>query len=193
GKNIHDAQVAGSLVDFNRSGVPLLEIVSEPDLGSAAEAGAYLRSLRSILQYLEICDGNMEEGSFRCDANVSVRPIGSSTLGTKVEIKNMNSFRNVERAITYELGRQARAVAAGDRLVQETRLWDAEREETRPMRSKEYAHDYRYFPEPDLLPLAVPQTWIDEVRASMPELPGPRRRRLEPEHRPSPYHPPALP
>jgi aspartyl-tRNA(Asn)/glutamyl-tRNA(Gln) amidotransferase subunit B len=187
GKNIHDAQVAGSLVDFNRSGVPLLEIVSEPDLGSAAEAGAYLRSLRSILQYLEICDGNMEEGSFRCDANVSVRPIGSSTLGTKVEIKNMNSFRNVERAITYELGRQARAVAAGERLVQETRLWDAEREETRPMRSKEYAHDYRYFPEPDLLPLAVPQPWIDDVRASMPELPGPRRRRFEREHGLSAY------
>ncbi len=187
GKNIHDAQVAGSLVDFNRGGVPLLEIVSEPDLGSAAEAGAYLRALRSILQYLEICDGNMEEGSFRCDANVSVRPIGSSTLGTKVEIKNMNSFRNVERAITYELGRQARAVGAGERLVQETRLWDVEREETRPMRSKESAHDYRYFPEPDLLPLAVPQPWVDEVRASMPELPAVRRRRFERDHALSAY------
>jgi aspartyl-tRNA(Asn)/glutamyl-tRNA(Gln) amidotransferase subunit B len=187
GKNIHDAQVAGSLVDFNRGGVPLLEIVSEPDLGSAAEAGAYLRALRSILQYLEICDGNMEEGSFRCDANVSVRPIGSSTLGTKVEIKNMNSFRNVERAITYELGRQARAVGAGERLVQETRLWDVEREETRPMRSKESAHDYRYFPEPDLLPLAVAQPWVDEVRASMPELPAVRRRRFERDHALSAY------
>jgi aspartyl-tRNA(Asn)/glutamyl-tRNA(Gln) amidotransferase subunit B len=187
GKNIHDAQVAGSLVDFNRGGVPLLEIVSEPDLGSAAEAGAYLRALRSILQYLEICDGNMEEGSFRCDANVSVRPVGSSTLGTKVEIKNMNSFRNVERAITYELGRQARAVGAGERLVQETRLWDVEREETRPMRSKESAHDYRYFPEPDLLPLAVPQPWVDEVRASMPELPAVRRRRFERDHALSAY------
>ena len=187
GKNIHDAQVAGSLVDFNRGGVPLLEIVSEPDLGSAAEAGAYLRALRSILQYLEICDGNMEEGSFRCDANVSVRPIGSSTLGTKVEIKNMNSFRNVERAITYELGRQARALGAGERLVQETRLWDVEREETRPMRSKESAHDYRYFPEPDLLPLAVPQPWVDEVRASMPELPAVRRRRFERDHALSAY------
>jgi aspartyl-tRNA(Asn)/glutamyl-tRNA(Gln) amidotransferase subunit B len=187
GKNIHEAQVAGSLVDFNRGGVPLLEIVSEPDLGSAAEAGAYLRALRSILQYLEICDGNMEEGSFRCDANVSVRPIGSSTLGTKVEIKNMNSFRNVERAITYELGRQARAVGAGERLVQETRLWDVEREETRPMRSKESAHDYRYFPEPDLLPLAVPQPWVDEVRASMPELPAVRRRRFERDHALSAY------
>jgi aspartyl-tRNA(Asn)/glutamyl-tRNA(Gln) amidotransferase subunit B len=187
GKNIHDAQVAGSLVDFNRGGVPLLEIVSEPDLGSAAEAGAYLRALRSILQYLEICDGNMEEGSFRCDANVSVRPVGASTLGTKVEIKNMNSFRNVERAITYELGRQARAVGAGERLVQETRLWDVEREETRPMRSKESAHDYRYFPEPDLLPLAVAQPWVDEVRASMPELPAVRRRRFERDHALSAY------
>jgi aspartyl-tRNA(Asn)/glutamyl-tRNA(Gln) amidotransferase subunit B len=187
GKNIHEAQVAGSLVDFNRGGVPLLEIVSEPDLGSAAEAGAYLRALRSILQYLEICDGNMEEGSFRCDANVSVRPVGASTLGTKVEIKNMNSFRNVEHAITYELGRQARAVGAGERLVQETRLWDVEREETRPMRSKESAHDYRYFPEPDLLPLAVAQPWVDEVRASMPELPAVRRRRFERDHALSAY------
>src|SRR5262249_6038428 len=129
----------------------------------------------------------MEEGSFRCDANVSVRPIGSTTLGTKVEIKNMNSFRNVERAITHELGRQVRAATAGEALVQETRLWDVDREETRPMRSKEYAHDYRYFPEPDLLPLAVDQPWIDEVRASMPELPGPRRRRFEREHGLSAY------
>jgi aspartyl-tRNA(Asn)/glutamyl-tRNA(Gln) amidotransferase subunit B len=187
GKNIHDAHGGGSLVDFNRSGVPLLEIVSEPDLRSAAEAGAYLRSLRSILQYLEICDGNMEEGSFRCDANVSVRPAGSSQLGTKVEIKNMNSFRNFERAIEYELGRQARTLAAGERLVQETRLWDTEREETRSMRSKEYAHDYRYFPEPDLLPLAVDQAWVDDVRGSMPELPGPRRRRFEREFALSAY------
>src|SRR4029450_4541496 len=122
GKNIHDAHAGGSLVDFNRSGVPLLEIVSEPDLRAPAEAGAYLRALRSILQYLEICDGNMEEGGFRCDANVSVRPTGSSALGTKVEIKNMNSFRNVERAITYELGRQVRAVGARERLAHETRM-----------------------------------------------------------------------
>jgi aspartyl-tRNA(Asn)/glutamyl-tRNA(Gln) amidotransferase subunit B len=187
GKNIHDAHASGSLVDFNRSGVPLLEIVSEPDLRAPGEAGAYLRALRSTLQYLEICDGNMEEGSFRCDANVSVRPGGSTAFGTKVEIKNMNSFRNVERAITYELGRQGRAVAAGDRLVQETRLWDVDREETRPMRSKEHAHDYRYFPEPDLLPLRVDQAWVDEVRASMPELPGPRRRRFERDHGLSAY------
>ncbi len=187
GKNIHDAHGGGSLVDFNRSGVPLLEIVSEPDLRSPAEAGAYLRALRSILQYLEICDGNMEEGSFRCDANVSVRRLGADALGTKVEIKNMNSFRNVERAIAYELERQVRALAIGERLTQETRLWDAEREETRPMRSKEHAHDYRYFPEPDLLPLTVDQTWVDEVRAAMPELPGPRRRRFEREHGLSAY------
>jgi aspartyl-tRNA(Asn)/glutamyl-tRNA(Gln) amidotransferase subunit B len=187
GKNIHDAHASGSLVDFNRSGVPLLEIVSEPDLRAPGEASAYLRALRSTLQYLEICDGNMEEGSFRCDANVSVRPAGSSSFGTKVEIKNMNSFRNVERAITYELGRQARAVAAGERLVQETRLWDVDREETRSMRSKEQAHDYRYFPEPDLLPLRVDQAWVDDVRASLPELPGPRRRRFEREYGLSAY------
>src|SRR5439155_418479 len=154
------------------SGVPLLEIVSEPDMRSVAEAGAYLRTLRSILQYLEICDGNMEEGSFRCDANVSVRPAGTTALGTKVEIKNMNSFRAVEKAIAYEIERQSDALARGERLVQETRLWDAEREETRSMRSKEHAHDYRYFPEPDLLPLVVERAWVDEIRATLPELPA---------------------
>jgi aspartyl-tRNA(Asn)/glutamyl-tRNA(Gln) amidotransferase subunit B len=182
GKNIHDAHATGSLVDFNRSGVPLLEIVSEPDMRSPAEAGAYLRALRSILQYLEICDGNMEEGSFRCDANVSVRPRGETKLGTKVEIKNMNSFRNVERALAYEIARQRRAVAAGEPLVQETRLWDVDREETRSMRTKEYAHDYRYFPDPDLLPLTVESTWVDDIRAALPELPGPRRERFVSAH-----------
>ena len=187
GKNIHDAHGDASLVDFNRSGVPLLEIVSEPDLRSVAEAGAYLRTLRSILQYLEICDGNMEEGSFRCDANVSVRPAGTTALGTKVEIKNMNSFRAVEKAIAYEIERQSDALARGERLVQETRLWDAEREETRPMRSKEHAHDYRYFPEPDLLPLVVERAWVDEVRATLPELPSARRERFAREHQLSPY------
>ena len=178
GKNIHDAHGDASLVDFNRCGVPLLEIVSEPDMRNVAEAGAYLRTLRSILQYLEICDGNMEEGSFRCDANVSVRPSGTTALGTKVEVKNMNSFRNVERAITYEIARQSEALASGERLVQETRLWDVDREETRPMRSKESAHDYRYFPEPDLLPLVVDEVWVGEVRASLPELPAARRERF---------------
>src|SRR6266576_1103368 len=187
GKNIHDAHGGASLVDFNRPGVPLLEIVSEPDMRSVAEAGAYLRTLRSILQYLEICDGNMEEGSFRCDANVSVRPAGTTTLGTKVEIKNMNSFRAVEKAIAYEIERRSDALARGERLVQETRLWDAEREETRSMRSKEHAHDYRYFPEPDLLPLVVERAWVDEVRATLPELPSARRERFAREHQLSPY------
>ena len=187
GKNVHDAHVADSLVDFNRSGVPLLEIVSEPDLRTPGEAGAYLRTLRSILQYLEVCDGNMEEGSFRCDANVSVRPRGQKELGTKVEIKNMNSFRAVERALVYEIARQEQAIADGERIVQETRLWDADREETRSMRSKESAHDYRYFPDPDLLPLAVEPAWIAEIRRTMPELPAERRARLEREHGLSAY------
>ncbi|MCC6848163.1 MAG: Asp-tRNA(Asn)/Glu-tRNA(Gln) amidotransferase subunit GatB [Deltaproteobacteria bacterium] len=178
GKNIHDAHGGGSLVDFNRSGVPLLEIVSEPDLTWPAEAGAYLRTLRSILQYLQICDGNMEEGSFRCDANCSVRPRGATALGTKVEIKNMNSFRAVERAIAYELERQVRVLEEGGTLVQETRLWDPDREETRPMRSKESAHDYRYFPDPDLPPLALPASFVEDVRRTLPELPDARRARF---------------
>jgi aspartyl-tRNA(Asn)/glutamyl-tRNA(Gln) amidotransferase subunit B len=187
GKNIHDAHAAGSLVDFNRGGVPLLEIVSEPDMRSPAEAGAYLRALRSILQYLEICDGNMEEGSFRCDANCSVRRIGDQTLGTKVEIKNMNSFRNVEHAIDYELERQVRALQNGEALRQETRLWDPDRTETRSMRSKESAHDYRYFPEPDVRPLVVAPAWVESVRATLPELPPARRRRFEEAHGLSAY------
>jgi aspartyl-tRNA(Asn)/glutamyl-tRNA(Gln) amidotransferase subunit B len=178
GKNIHDAHGDASLVDFNRCGVPLLEIVSEPDLRSAAEAGAYLRKLRALLQYLEICDGNMEEGSFRCDANVSIRRPGTTEFGTKVEIKNMNSFRNVERAIDHEVARQAAVLDEGGRLVQETRLWDPDREVTRSMRSKEFAHDYRYFPEPDLLPLIVGDEWIEAVRRALPELPDARRQRF---------------
>jgi aspartyl-tRNA(Asn)/glutamyl-tRNA(Gln) amidotransferase subunit B len=178
GKNIHDAHGDASLVDFNRCGVPLLEIVSEPDIRCAQEASAYLRKLRTILQYLEICDGNMEEGSFRCDANVSIRPLGSAQLGTKVEIKNMNSFRAVERAIEYEIRRQTEEISGGGRLVQETRLWDPDREVTRSMRTKEFADDYRYFPEPDLLPLVVSEEWIAEVRRTMPELPDARRQRF---------------
>jgi aspartyl-tRNA(Asn)/glutamyl-tRNA(Gln) amidotransferase subunit B len=162
--------------------VPLLEIVSEPDMRTPEEAGAYLRTLRSLLQYLEICDGNMEEGSFRCDANVSIRPPGVTTLGTKVEIKNMNSFRSVERAIAYEIVRQQEAQRDGEPIVQETRLWDADREETRSMRSKEHAHDYRYFPEPDLPPVAVDPAWLERVRAGMPELPAERRARFERTH-----------
>lgn len=183
GKSIHDAQTGLSLLDFNRCGVPLLEIVSEPDLRSAQEAAAYLRKLRQILQYLEICDGNMEEGSFRCDANVSVRRVGSTALGTKVEIKNMNSFRHVERALEYEIHRQIECLELGEPIVQETRLWDAEQEETRPMRSKEYAHDYRYFPEPDLPPVLVDPTWVEEIRTSMPELPDDRKKRFVEQYR----------
>jgi aspartyl-tRNA(Asn)/glutamyl-tRNA(Gln) amidotransferase subunit B len=178
GKNIHDAHGDSSLVDLNRAGVPLLEIVSEPDLRSSEEAGAYLRTLRAIVQYLGVCDGNMEEGSFRCDANVSVRPAGSTSLGTKIEIKNLNSFRAVERAIAFEIERQGDTLAGGGKLVQETRLWDEEREETRAMRSKESAHDYRYFPDPDLPPLAVDETWIAEIRDALPELPAARKARF---------------
>jgi len=182
GKNLHDAHGDASLVDFNRCGVPLMEIVSEPDMRSPQEAGAYLRKLRAILQYLEVCDGNMEEGSFRCDANVSVRPRGAAELGTKVEIKNMNSFRNVERAIEYEIKRQVDVLRDGGTLVQETRLWDPEREVTRSMRSKEFAHDYRYFPEPDLLPLLVDPDWVEQIRRTLPELPDARRARIVREH-----------
>ncbi len=182
GKNIHDAHGDASLVDLNRAGVPLLEIVSEPDLRTPEEAGAYLRSLRVILQYLEVCDGNMEEGSLRCDANVSVRPRGSTAFGTKVEVKNMNSFRAVEKALHYEIQRQSETLAAGGRVVQETRLWDADREVTRSMRSKEFAHDYRYFPDPDLLPLVVGTDWTTAVKTSLPELPLERQERLTREY-----------
>jgi aspartyl-tRNA(Asn)/glutamyl-tRNA(Gln) amidotransferase subunit B len=178
GKNIHDAHGDASLVDFNRCGVPLLEIVSEPDMRSPAEASAYLRKLRALLRYLEVCDGNMEEGSFRCDANVSIRPRGTTKFGTKVEIKNMNSFRAVEKAIEYEVRRQEKALTEGGTLTQETRLWDPDREVTRAMRTKEFADDYRYFPDPDLPPLLVSPEWIDSVRAALPELPDARRDRF---------------
>ena len=178
GKNIHDAHGNASLVDLNRAGVPLLEIVSEPDMRTAAEAGAYLRTLRAILQYLGICDGNMEEGSYRCDANVSVRPAGSDLLGTKIEIKNLNSFKAVEKAIEFEIERQSDTLSDGGLLIQETRLWDEHREETRPMRSKESAHDYRYFPDPDLLPLVIEDGWIAKIRAALPELPATRKARF---------------
>jgi len=178
GKNIHDAHGTASLVDLNRAGVPLLEIVSEPDMRTPQEAGAYLRTLRQLLQYLGICNGNMEEGSFRCDANVSVRPQGSEVLGIKVEIKNLNSFKAVEKSIEFEIERQRDTVSEGGKLIQETRLWDEHREETRSMRSKESAHDYRYFPDPDLLPIVTNGDWIDEVRAGLPELPNIRKARF---------------
>ena len=187
GKNIHDAHGDASLVDLNRAGVPLLEIVSEPDLRAAEEAGAYLRTLRTILQYLGVCDGNMEEGSFRCDANVSVRPEGSEALGTKIEIKNLNSFKAIKNAIDFEIERQVDALSEGGKLFQETRLWDENREETRSMRSKESAHDYRYFPDPDLLPLVIDEEWIAEVRATLPELPSTRKQRFTTEYALSPY------
>ncbi len=183
GKNIHDAHSDASLVDLNRAGVPLLEIVSEPDMRTAADAGVYLRTLRQILQYLEVCDGNMEEGSFRCDANVSVRPEETDALGTKIEIKNLNSFKAVENAIKFETQRQIETLSEGGSLFQETRLWDEHRGKTRAMRSKESAHDYRYFPDPDLLPLVIDQAWIAEVRAGLPELPSARQARFIAEYR----------
>ncbi len=167
-----------SLVDFNRAGVPLMEIVSRPDLRSPADAAEYLRSLRAILRYLGVCDGNMEAGSLRCDANVSLRPAGAAELGTKVEIKNMNSFRHVRDALEHEAARQARVLEAGERITQETRLWNPERAVTLSMRSKEYAHDYRYFPEPDVPPVAPDPAWVAAIEASLPELPGARRARF---------------
>jgi len=181
GKLVHAGimeKAESSLVDYNRCGVPLMEIVSEPDLRTPEEAAEYLRTLRAILVYLEVCDGNMEEGSFRCDANVSVRPVGATELGVKVEVKNMNSFRNVQRALDYEIRRQARALRDGATLVQETRLWNADQEITLSMRSKEQAHDYRYFPDPDLVPLVVEPAWVDEIRRRLPELPEAKRRRF---------------
>jgi aspartyl-tRNA(Asn)/glutamyl-tRNA(Gln) amidotransferase subunit B len=178
GKNIHDVHGDSSLVDLNRAGVPLLEIVSEPDIRNAAEAASYLRTLRAILQYLEVCDGNMEEGSFRCDANISVRLLGTETLGIKVEIKNLNSFKAIEKALQYETERQIDTLSEGGILVQETRLWDENNDQTRSMRLKESAHDYRYFPEPDLLPIAVDKKWIQEIRTTLPELPEMRRERF---------------
>jgi aspartyl-tRNA(Asn)/glutamyl-tRNA(Gln) amidotransferase subunit B len=178
GKLIHDEHRPFSYVDFNRTGVPLLEIVSEPDIRSPEEASAYLKALRDILVYLEICDGNMEEGSFRCDANVSVRPVGEERFGTRTELKNMNSFRNVQRAIAYEIQRQVELIRAGGSVVQETRLWDEGRQITYSMRGKEEAHDYRYFPDPDLVPLEVDQAWVERIRKELPELPGAKRKRL---------------
>jgi len=169
-------------IDLNRAGTPLLEIVSEPDLRSSAEAVAYARALHSLVVWLGICDGNMQEGSFRCDANVSVRPVGSDTFGTRVEIKNLNSFRFLQQAIDHEVRRQIELLEDGGRVVQETRLYDPDRDETRSMRSKEDAMDYRYFPDPDLLPLAVSREWIERVRSTLPELPGALRERLVREH-----------
>jgi aspartyl-tRNA(Asn)/glutamyl-tRNA(Gln) amidotransferase subunit B len=179
GKLVH-AEVAGgeSGVDFNRTGMPLLEIVSEPDIAGPEEAFAYLKALKLTLQYLGVSDCDMEKGSLRCDANVSIRPVGSTALGVKTEVKNMNSFRAVQKALTYEIERQRRAINDGERIVQETRLWEADSEMTHPMRGKEEAHDYRYFPEPDLAPVMVDAAWVEELRAALPESPLKRRDRL---------------
>ncbi|MEN3027362.1 MAG: Asp-tRNA(Asn)/Glu-tRNA(Gln) amidotransferase subunit GatB [Chlorobiota bacterium] len=177
GKSLHDVDV-DTLVDFNRCGIPLIEIVSKPDLRSPREAYHCLRQIRQLVRYLGICDGNLEEGSLRCDANVSVRRRGEVKLGTKTEVKNLNSFRSVEKALEYEINRQITVLEAGGQVQHETRLWDAVRQETRPMRTKEYAHDYRYFPEPDLVPVVVTQEWIEQIRATLPELPLQRKRRF---------------
>ena len=182
GKNIHEGSGSHSFVDLNRAGVPLMEIVSEPDMRSPQEAVEYMQKLRTILRYLGVCDGNMEQGSLRCDANISVRPSGQTELGTRTEVKNINSFRFVEKALEYEIIRQIKVIDSGGRVVQETRLWDPNRGMTESMRGKEEAHDYRYFPEPDLVPMVAEKSWIDEIIASLPELPDVRRKRFVSEY-----------
>ena len=178
GKLIHDETQPLSYVDFNRTGVPLIEIVSEPDLRTPEEASTYLKKLRDIVRYLDICDGNMEEGSFRCDANISLRPVGSDGLGVKTELKNMNSFRFVQRALQYEIKRQRALLEQGGTIIQETRLWDSNKGATYGMRGKEEAHDYRYFPDPDLVPVVIDDQWIEQVRLELPELPDAKKKRF---------------
>jgi aspartyl-tRNA(Asn)/glutamyl-tRNA(Gln) amidotransferase subunit B len=178
GKSLHEGLAGLTGVDLNRAGTPLIEIVSEPDMRSAREAVAYLKKVHTLVRYLGICDGNMQEGSFRCDANVSVRPRGQAELGTKAEVKNLNSFRFLKLALDYEIARQIALIEGGGRVTQETRLYDADTGETVGMRSKEHAHDYRYFPEPDLLPLRIGDAWRERVKAEMPELPASRRARF---------------
>jgi aspartyl-tRNA(Asn)/glutamyl-tRNA(Gln) amidotransferase subunit B len=187
GKSLHEEFQGMSGIDLNRAGTPLLEIVSEPDMRNAKEAVAYLKAIHSLVRYLEICDGNMQEGSFRCDANVSVRPKGETKLGTRAELKNINSFRYVERAINYEVDRQIALIESGGKVLQETRLFDPGKNETRSMRSKEEANDYRYFPDPDLLPLVVTEEMIQKVKASLPELPHQKRQRFIEQYSLSPY------
>ncbi len=182
GKNIHEGGGNYSLVDLNRTGVPLMEIVSEPDIRSPKEASEYMRKLRAILRYLGVCDGNMEQGSLRCDANVSVRPAGQKEFGTRAEVKNINSFRFVEKAVDYEIKRQIKVIEEGGKVIQETRLWDSAKGITESMRSKEEAHDYRYFPEPDLVPIIPERSWIDQIMAGLPELPDARRGRFVAEY-----------
>lgn len=172
GKNLHDSRTASSLVDLNRAGVPLLEVVSEPEIHSPAEAAAYLKAIRQLVRYLDISDGNMEEGSLRCDANISLRPVGELKFGTRTEIKNLNSFKFVERALEYEIARQSAILRAGNKVIQETLLFDSETGATRPMRSKEESADYRYFPDPDLPPVVVEESWVQDVKRRLPRLPS---------------------
>jgi aspartyl-tRNA(Asn)/glutamyl-tRNA(Gln) amidotransferase subunit B len=178
GKSLHEGLPHASGIDLNRAGTPLLEIVSEPDMRSAKEAVAYMKKVHTLVRYLEICDGNMQEGSFRCDANVSVRPQGQAKFGTRAEIKNLNSFRFVEKAIQYEVARQIELIESGGKVVQETRLYDSDKDETRPMRSKEEANDYRYFPDPDLLPVEIDDEFVARVRGTLPELPDEKAARF---------------
>ncbi len=178
GKLVHSEHEPESYVDLNRTGTPLIEIVSEPDIRAPEEAAAYLKKLHAILKYLDICDGNMQEGSFRCDANISLRPTGEDELGTRTELKNMNSFRNVQRALEYEERRQRDILLEGGKIIQETLLWDPDKNVTNSMRGKEEAHDYRYFPDPDLVPVVIDDTWIDSVKKSLPELPEERKNRF---------------
>jgi aspartyl-tRNA(Asn)/glutamyl-tRNA(Gln) amidotransferase subunit B len=192
GKSLHEDFHGMSGIDLNRAGTPLLEIVTEPDLRGAGEAVAYARALHALVTWIEICDGNMQEGSFRCDANVSVRRSADQPLGTRCEIKNLNSFRFMERAIEYEAQRQIELLESGGKVIQETRLYDPERDETRPMRTKEDAQDYRYFPDPDLLPLVLSEGEIESIRATLPELPEARRARFTSEYRLSDYDAEAL-
>ena len=187
GKSLHEGFGANSGIDLNRAGTPLLEIVSEPDMRSAREAIAYMKKIHTLVRYLDICDGNMQEGSFRCDANVSVRHMGKHEFGTRCEIKNLNSFRFIEKAINFEVARQVDIIEGGGSVVQETRLYDPDRNETRSMRSKEEANDYRYFPDPDLLPLVLEDAWIERVREELPELPDEKAARFVREHGLSDY------
>jgi aspartyl-tRNA(Asn)/glutamyl-tRNA(Gln) amidotransferase subunit B len=187
GKNVHDEGAEGSHVDLNRAGTPLLEIVTEPDLHSSDEVDAYLKTLRDLLVYLDVCDGNMEQGSFRCEPNVSLRPQGQDTLGTKVELKNINSFRFAKDALEYEMSRQSELLREGGVVVQETRQWDVHTGQTAVMRSKEAAHDYRYFPDPDLLPVRIDPEWIEELRHTIPELPSSRLQRFVQDYQLSEY------
>ena len=178
GKNVHEGGASESRVDLNRAGTPLLEIVTEPDMTSPEEVDAYLKGLREILMYLEVCDGNMEQGSLRCEPNISLRPRGQTALGTKVELKNINSFRFVFDALKFEIVRQTAVLKEGGKVTQETRLWDVDKEQTMVMRSKEEAHDYRYFPDPDLLPMNLDQEWIQDLQQTVPELPSVRQKRF---------------